>query len=336
MLTFYTGVVESQLRTCYFGPPPEPLPGEHWMQAATREIRKRCPGTQISTGTNNGQSGQEASMSMEPKATTDQPTTEQSISTVKPTEQDDNDGTTPSIMTTASSPRYADCRDSYANGIYGGVVTIYPTQYPDGLEVSCNEQWIVIQRRNVAAENFTRSWAEYRDGFGNLGYSFWLGNEIVRQLTSDGNWELKVGLNSLDDPGSSQTVQFDDFQIVGDEYQLVASLNPSFPLGHSLTDVHTGQPFSTYDHDNDDEGNDTNCAALLKGGWWFKTCTGGVDTEDLVPSNLNGEFSYPVNYTGQDYRGMRWAGAFDGPIRPCEILIRRNHCCGITVDKPDY
>ncbi|XP_038066409.1 uncharacterized protein LOC119736464 [Patiria miniata] len=42
--------VESHAKTCYFGPPPEPSPGEDWMTAAMREIRKRCPG-QISSKT---------------------------------------------------------------------------------------------------------------------------------------------------------------------------------------------------------------------------------------------------------------------------------------------
>ncbi|XP_038062302.1 ficolin-3-like [Patiria miniata] len=285
-LRIYAGVVESQLRTCYFGPPPEPLPGEHWMQAATREIRKRCPGTQVSTDDNNG------------------------------TEAEGDAET----LTTPSSPRYAYCSDRDDDND-GDVVIIYPAQYPGGLYVSCSGKWIVIQRRYVAAVNFTRSWAEYRDGFGDLENSFWLGNEIVRQLTSEGTWELKVALTSLDNPGSWAAVYLRDFQIVGDEYQLLASINPSYSMGHSLIDVHTGQLFSTYDHDNDDDGN-ANCAAELKGGWWFKTCTGGVGTEDLVPSNLNGEYSYPVNYTGQDYRGMRWASAFDGRMS-CEISIHR-------------
>ncbi|XP_038058750.1 ficolin-3-like [Patiria miniata] len=171
------------------------------------------------------------------------------------------------ISTTASAPRYADCRESYDAGIqYDAVITIYPPQYPNGLAVYCHLGLVVIQKRIDGSVNFTRSWAEYRSGFGDLTGEFWLGNEIVRQLTSEGTWQLQI--------------------VVGGGG------------GKSLTDVHSGQPFSTYDRDNDADGN-ANCAAQLKGGWWFKTCTGGVWNVDLVPTNLNGEYSIPSTTRGK-------------------------------------
>ncbi|XP_038062002.1 lactadherin-like [Patiria miniata] len=39
-------VVESEARTCYFGPPPEPDPDhpDDWMKQVMREVRARCPG----------------------------------------------------------------------------------------------------------------------------------------------------------------------------------------------------------------------------------------------------------------------------------------------------
>ncbi|XP_038058748.1 ficolin-3-like [Patiria miniata] len=193
-------------------------------------------------------------------------------------------------------PRYAGCQESYSGGgISYGVVNIYPKQYPNGLAVTCKQSFIVIQNRKDGSVNFTRSWAEYRDGFGDLTGEFWLGNEIVRQLTSEGTWELRF---SLKGDKSSGTSRFRQVQILGDDY----ILNTDY---RSLS----GQPFSTYDRDNDADGN-ANCAAQLKGGWWFKTCTGGDGNVDLVPTNLNGEYSYPVNYTGQDYRGMRWPSSW--------------------------
>ncbi|XP_038058759.1 ficolin-3-like [Patiria miniata] len=282
--------VESQLRTCYIGPPPEPLPGEHWMKAAAREILQRCPGTRNST--------------------------EDSIGTEARVEIN--------ISSTPSGPRYADCRDILDSGINRGVATIYPSQYPNGLTVFCQSTWIVIQKRQNGLVNFNRSWAEYRDGFGDMTGEFWLGNEIVRQLTSEGTWELQMFVKEAK---YTIKIKFGTFKIAGDNFTL--HVNPLKPwqhhssTGNSLPDVSSGQQFSTYDRDNDADGN-ANCAAQLKGGWWFKTCTGGVGNVDLVPTNLNGEYSYPVNYTGQDYRGVRWAGAleFGNQIISCHLAIR--------------
>ncbi|XP_038058738.1 ficolin-3-like [Patiria miniata] len=283
-LGVYMGVVESQLRTWYFGPPPKPLPGEHWMQAAAREIRKRCPGTRSSTEVSDEA---EATLAGE-------------------------------ISTTPSGPRYAGCSESLDSGTGGtgvGVVTIYPSQYPNGTTVYCRLDWILIQRRYDGSVNFTRSWAEYRDGFGDLTGEFWLGNEIVRQLTSEGTWELQLVVK--DASRGISFIPLGEFQIVGDNYALGLK-------DISFANVQVGQWFSTYDRDNDADGN-ANCAAQLKGGWWFTTCTGGVGNVDLVPINLNGEYSYPVTYTGQDYRGVRWAGLANGQIISCALEIRPTH-----------
>ncbi|XP_038058767.1 ficolin-3-like [Patiria miniata] len=187
-----------------------------------------------------------------------------------------------------------------------------------------NKSIHVIQKRQNGLVNFNRSWAEYRDGFGDMTGEFWLGNEIVRQLTSEGTWELQMFVKEAK---YTIKIKFGTFKIAGDNFTL--HVNPLKPwqhhssTGNSLPDVSSGQQFSTYDRDNDADGN-ANCAAQLKGGWWFKTCTGGVGNVDLVPTNLNGEYSYPVNYTGQDYRGVRWAGAleFGNQIISCHLAIR--------------
>ncbi|XP_038059582.1 retinoschisin-like [Patiria miniata] len=50
-ITVFLVGVESQARTCYFGPPPEPDPDnpDHWMKQVMQEIRKRCPGRRNTT-----------------------------------------------------------------------------------------------------------------------------------------------------------------------------------------------------------------------------------------------------------------------------------------------
>ena len=46
-----------------------------------------------------------------------------------------------------------------------------------------NGQWIVFQRRRNGQENFNRDWEDYKNGFGNLKWEFWLGNEKIHCLT---------------------------------------------------------------------------------------------------------------------------------------------------------
>jgi len=53
---------------------------------------------------------------------------------------------------------------------------------------------------------------------------------------------------------------------------------------------HDCSPFSTRDHDNDNERWDRNCAELYGGGWWFNDCfavhLNGRNTPTL-PDNLD-------------------------------------------------
>ena len=99
--------------------------------------------------------------------------------------------------------------------------------------------------------------------------------------------------------------------------------SPNFLFSSSddaLFPAHVNQPFSTYDRDNDAD-NAANCADRLKGGWWFKTCTAG--SGDPMQSKLNGEYSYPVINSGQDYRGMRWGELQGKEIRGSRMALRR-------------
>lgn len=46
--------------------------------------------------------------------------------------------------------------------------------------------WIVFQRRFNGSVDFYRDWNAYKHGFGDLRSEFWLGNEKIHQLTSEG------------------------------------------------------------------------------------------------------------------------------------------------------
>ncbi|KAH9490862.1 hypothetical protein Btru_033682 [Bulinus truncatus] len=74
------------------------------------------------------------------------------------------------------------------------------TLLEDGLQVMCDTKtdgggWIIFQRRINGNVNFYRGWEEYKYGLGDYDVGeFYLGNEFIHQLTSKGNYELRVDL----------------------------------------------------------------------------------------------------------------------------------------------
>ena len=75
-------------------------------------------------------------------------------------------------------------------------------------------------------------------------------------------------------------------------YTLSISGYNTSPVGDSMA-RHNGDPFSTFDNDNDLHSN--NCADLFKGGWWYDQCH---------HSNLNGmNFN---NITSPFAEGIVW------------------------------
>ncbi|XP_071790631.1 uncharacterized protein [Asterias amurensis] len=282
---------------------------------------------------------------VQPPTTTDRPTTTDppTMSTEPPTTTTDPpttttvQPTTPTEPSTTTNPVYVDCQDLFDAGHNkSGVYNITPSQYPDGLEVYCHmntnnrKGWIVFQRRVDGAVSFIRSWAEYRDGFGDKEGSFWLGNEILRRLTEpvagEQGWQMRVPITTND--GSHWSGVYDDFRVDGENYTLhvgAFTADPQYHLGDCLSSYpggeppSNGQPFTTHDQDNDAEP-DLNCADELKGGWWFNRCTEtgwGVGPH----SNLNGEYSeIPPN---DEYgRGIVWSTAFSQITRTVMKILR--------------
>ena len=154
------------------------------------------------------------------------------------------------------------------NGIY----TIYPTTLHDGLKVYCDMEtdgggWIVVQRRLDGTVDFYRNWTEYQSGFGDLHSEFWLGNDIIRDLTGSGQWELRVDME--DWQSNTSWASYGEFAVTGDNYTLHAgSYDNRSTAGDSMT-YHNGRSFTTKDQDNDI--NKANCAEVREGAWWFRT-----------------------------------------------------------------
>ncbi|CAG2198123.1 Angiopoietin-related protein 1,Veficolin-1,Ficolin-1-A,Angiopoietin-1,Fibrinogen C domain-containing protein 1,Ryncolin-1,Tenascin-N,Angiopoietin-related protein 7,Angiopoietin-related protein 6,Ficolin-3,Fibrinogen C domain-containing protein 1-B,Fibroleukin,Fibrinogen-like protein 1,Ficolin-1,Ficolin-1-B,Fibrinogen beta chain,Angiopoietin-4,Tenascin-R,Ryncolin-2,Techylectin-5B,Fibrinogen C domain-containing protein 1-A,Protein scabrous,Microfibril-associated glycoprotein 4,Fibrinogen-like protein A,Rynco len=136
-------------------------------------------------------------------------------------------------------------------------------------------RWTVFQRRQDGKVDFYRGWEEYAKGFGNLRTEFWLGNDKLYKLTSNGHYELRVDLEDFN--GDKAFAKYSTFYI-GDKstnYRLTVK-GYSGTAGDSLK-YHNNQAFSTKDEDNDSDSSD--CADRYKGAWWYRECH---------YSNLNG------------------------------------------------
>ena len=152
-----------------------------------------------------------------------------------------------------------------------------------------NGQWIVFQRRRNGQENFNRTWEEYKNGFGNLKWEFWLGNEKIHCLTfATCRAELRIDMG--DNMGNKAHAIYDYFALENESAKYKLRLGAySGTANDGMRGKCTphgnldGMPFSTPDRDNDNHSG--NCAQSNKAGWWYNGCT---CTELNRPYNNNG------------------------------------------------
>ena len=99
---------------------------------------------------------------------------------------------------------------------------------PDGLgefEVFCDQKtagggWTVFQKRRDGSVDFSRGWADYKLGFGNLNGEFWLGLDKINRLTVSSRNKLRVDLEDL--AGNTAFAEYSSFAVTSDraKYQL--------------------------------------------------------------------------------------------------------------------
>ena len=182
---------------------------------------------------------------------------------------------------------------------------LYCDKYTDG------GGWIVFMRRQDGSENFTRSWLDYKHGFGSPGGEFWAGNELLHRLTKERPWQLRIDMEDFD--GHARFAKYEEFQIGAEEDKYRLHLNGySGTAGDSLTDTgdlrfkHAGMQFSAFDSDNDIFTG--NCAKLHKGGWWYNKC---------FSANLNGLYSQEKDIS--PWKGIIWH-TWTGPLESLKLV----------------
>ena len=136
---------------------------------------------------------------------------------------------------------------------------------------------MLIQQNVNGSDFFNRSWAEFKVGFGDPSSNYWLGNELLSQLTLTGRYKLKFDLQSRSNTNNWYWAEYSTFRVLteADNYRLQVA-GYSGNAGDALS-YQNGMMFSTYDRDNDRAS--YNCAVSRGGGFWHKYCAYcGVNT----------------------------------------------------------
>uniref|UniRef100_A0A1A8B078 Tenascin XB n=1 Tax=Nothobranchius furzeri TaxID=105023 RepID=A0A1A8B078_NOTFU len=163
----------------------------------------------------------------------------------------------------------------------------------------------VFQRRMNGKTDFYRTWDDYKAGFGNLSEEFWLGNELLHNLTSMGPVSLRVDMTSGNDTAYAH---YASFSMASEEKNYTLTVSGYTGTAGDSMKYHNGRPFSARDKEPDPLG--IHCARAYMGGWWYKNC---------YKANLNGV--YGSNSNNQGVVWIDWKGK-DSSIPLTEMKFR--------------
>ena len=109
---------------------------------------------------------------------------------------------------------------------------------------------------------------EFKVGFNDTRGNYWLGNDLLSQLTENDSYKLRfeLQLRNL----SWYWAEYSSFVVFSERYNyrmLVSGYSGN--IGDALSYSNT-MMFSTYDRDNDLWS--SNCAAVIGGGVWYTNC----------------------------------------------------------------
>ena len=165
----------------------------------------------------------------------------------------------------------------------------------------------MIQRRVDDVVNFDRTWASYKDGFGDANGSFWLGLGPMHHHTNQGPTTLRVDLTAQDD--TTAFAIYNTFLVghLGSNYKLKVE-GYCGTAGDDLAPANK-RMFTTKEAGRDHDLSDDNCAVTARSGFWHNDCS---------RANVNGLMS-----GGSAPTNAKW-NSFKGPnaLKRIEMTIK--------------
>ena len=108
-------------------------------------------------------------------------------------------------------------------------------------------------------------------GFGDPSGNYWLGNDLLYQLTANYRYKLRFDLQQ-DGTGNWYYAEYSRFRVLSEaeSYTLMVS-GFSGNVGYDAFGGHNGEKFSTIERDNDRRSS-LNCARESGAGFWWRAC----------------------------------------------------------------
>uniref|UniRef100_A0A674HXP9 Angiopoietin 2 n=1 Tax=Terrapene triunguis TaxID=2587831 RepID=A0A674HXP9_9SAUR len=165
--------------------------------------------------------------------------------------------------------RFKDCAEAFKSGLTtSGIYTLTVPNSAEEKKTYCDMEssgggWTVIQRRKDGSVDFHRTWKEYKMGFGDPAGEYWLGNELVSQLTNQKRYVLKIHLKDWE--GNEAYSLYEHFYLASEELKYRIQLKGLTGTAGKISSIsQPGNDFSTKDADNDKCI--CKCSQMLTGG----------------------------------------------------------------------
>jgi len=140
-----------------------------------------------------------------------------------------------------------------------------------------------VNSREYERDFFNRSWAEFRTGFNDSRGNYWLGLELLHQLTLSGRYKLKFELQSRTSL-NWYYAEYSTFIVLGETLEYLVHMGGySGNAGQDSFRLQNGMMFTTFDRDNDQSKK--NCARLNYSGFWFKSARRLMSMQLVVVSS---------------------------------------------------
>ncbi|XP_066930897.1 angiopoietin-related protein 7-like [Clytia hemisphaerica] len=186
-----------------------------------------------------------------------------------------------------------DCQDLYNSGYKDSGVYYINFLGKGQRDIRCDMEiegggWIVILYRMTGQHNWNVGWNQYKNGIGEMTSDFYLGNELIHQITDSGQYQMyfTTELRAVDSPPADPMYYgwYEHFHVAdeADSYRLSIG---GFKGGQTDLLTHLdGTQFTTIDRDRD-TNNNKNCGNVKKGGFWWRACGGFQPTSIYLDTN---------------------------------------------------